>query len=73
MNDMDPYLLFMALPANGAGYLVFFFCLMAEFVPRQGIQHTGEMSNSKAKIPVLAVIIPYCSGEGADRNCFVHL
>lgn len=51
MNDIEPYLLFfMALQAYGAGYLVFFVCLMAEFVPCQETQHTGKMSNPKAKI-----------------------
>lgn len=63
----------MALQANGAGYLVCFVCLMAEFVPRQEAQHTGKMSDPKAEIQILAAIIPYCSGAGADRNCFRHL
>lgn len=55
MNDLEPYCyLFMALQANGAGYLVFFVCLMAE----QETQHTGEMSDPKAKIQILAALIP---------------
>lgn len=43
------YYLFMALPAHGAGYLAFFVCLMAEFVPRQGTQLTGNMCKPKQK------------------------
>lgn len=59
MNDLEPYCyLFMALQANGAGYLVFFVCLMAELVPRQETQHTGKMSDPKAKIQILAALIP---------------